>query len=54
MRGSPVAQTHSKHGRDTYRFILVRASEPYFQQYSDLRVMNAQSGITMVEIKRDW
>jgi hypothetical protein len=45
---------HSKHGRDTDRFILVWASEPYVQQYSDLHVRNAQSGVTMVEIERDW
>ena len=35
---------HSKHERGTTRFILVLASEPYVQRYSDLRVMNAQLG----------
>jgi hypothetical protein len=36
----------------TQRFILVQASELYIQQYSYLRVRNAQSGITTVKIER--
>jgi hypothetical protein len=30
--------------KETHRFILVRASGPHVQQYSDLRVRNGQSG----------
>ena len=35
---------HSKHARDTDRFILVQTSEPYVPQYDVLHVTNAQSG----------
>ena len=34
---------HSKHVRDSDRFILIRAFEPYVQQYGVLRLIrNAQ------------
>jgi hypothetical protein len=33
---------HSKHSRDTDRFILIPASEPYVKQYGVLCLTNAQ------------
>lgn len=45
---------HSKHARDTDRFILVWASGPYVQQYGILLVRNVQSGDYNCGIKRVW
>jgi hypothetical protein len=35
--------SNTQNTKGTQRFILVRASKPYIQQYGDLRVRNAES-----------
>ena len=50
MCGSLVAQT-LKMCNGHNQFILVRASEPYVQQYGILCVRNAQSGFIIEELR---
>jgi hypothetical protein len=54
MCGSPVAQTLKTHGRDTTRYILVRASEPTGSSVVIFVLGMPNQGITMAEIERDW